>query len=70
MSWPAKNDKTRNSRFYDLRIDEEVYTSLETVNNSCTIEFILGCCQSLSLDKRECFHDTIMDWYSSVNIIS
>ena len=52
MSWPAKNDKTRNSRFYDLRIDEEVYTSLETVNNSSTIEFILGCCQSLSLDKN------------------
>lgn len=53
-----------------LSLERSLYTNLEIANNSSTVEFILGCCQSLSLDKRECFHDTIMDWYSSVNIIS
>ena len=30
MGWPAKNDKTRNSRFYDLRIER--YKRLQNKN--------------------------------------
>ena len=30
MGWPTKNDKTRNSRFYDLRI--VVYEKLQDKN--------------------------------------
>ena len=30
MGWPAKNDKTRNSRFYDLKIVE--YKTLKNKN--------------------------------------
>ena len=30
MGWPAKNDKTRNSRLYDLRIER--YKNLKNEN--------------------------------------
>ena len=30
MGWPVKNDKTRNSRFYDLRIEKN--TRLQNKN--------------------------------------
>ena len=28
-------------------VNQELYTKLEIANNSSTVEFILGCCQSL-----------------------
>ena len=44
-------------------VDQELYTNLEIlVNNSSTIEFILGCCQSLSLDEKENYNDLIPSW--------
>ena len=30
-------------------VDQELYTNLEIVDNSCTVEFILGWCQNLSI---------------------
>ena len=51
-------------------VDQELHTNLEIVNNSSTVKFILGCYQNLSLIKRKLqWHDTVMDWYSSINII-
>ena len=44
-------------------VDQELYKNLEIVNNSCTVKFILRYCQNLSCD-------TVMDWYSNINIIS
>ena len=52
-------------------VDQELYTNLEIVNNSSTVKFILGYCQNFDLIKRELqWHDTVMDWYSNINIIS
>ena len=49
---------------------QELWANLEIVNNSSTVEFILGCCQSLPLDEKESYNDMIQSWAGIWALIS
>lgn len=53
-----------------LSLERSLYTNLEIANNSSTVEFILGCCQSLSLDEKENYDDMIPPWAGIRALIS